>query len=149
MVKRSQRLKIVLQMAQRHESEVLQRMQGVKTQLQAELKRLEEFESYREQYQQQLSEAASSRISTSQYVNYQRFIAQLGQVIEQQGQKITMLKQHLEKATSVWRLAHEKTRGMSEHIQSCHQSELREADAQEQKMLDEATQLRNSFNQIE
>jgi flagellar FliJ protein len=148
-VKRSQRLKIVLQIAERNEAAMLTRMQEVKSQLQQEMQKQQEFENYRAEYQRKLAEAASSRISTAVYINYQRFIAQLGLVIEQQQQKIHMVRQHLEKATSQWRLAHEKTRGMSEHIQSCRDTEQREADAKEQRMLDEVSQTRNAFRQIE
>jgi flagellar FliJ protein len=146
-VKKSERLKIVLQIAERNESEVLVKMQDIKKQLQIEVQRQQEFESYRAEYQRQLADAASTRISTSQYVNYQRFIAQLGQVIEQQQKKIQMVRQHLEKATATWRLAHEKTKGMADLIHTCRDSETREADAREQRMLDEVSQIRNAFKQ--
>jgi flagellar export protein FliJ len=134
-------------MAERNEQEVLGKMQEIKRHLQSEMQRQQEFETYRAQYQRQLADAASTRISTSQYVNYQRFIAQLGQVIEQQQKKIQMVRQHLDKATANWRLAHEKTKGMGDHIQSCREAEQRDADAREQRMLDETSQTRNAFKQ--
>lgn len=144
-MKRSQRLKVVLEIAQRNEATALKKMQAIKQQVEQEVQRLKEFVGYRADYEKKLAEAAAIRISTTQYVNYQRFIAQLGTVIEQQQQKIQWIEQQLEKAMGEWRLAHEKTRGMGDHIADCRDAEQREADAKEQRALDEISQMRRAF----
>ncbi|PID43308.1 MAG: flagellar export protein FliJ [Gammaproteobacteria bacterium] len=145
MGKRSERLKIVLDLAHRKEAETLETLAKAQKELNGEQLRLRQLESYMGDYQDKIRGKGGAGISAVEYANFQGFMYQLGVALEQQQKKLLFLTQQVDVCTRNWRVAHEKTKGMEEHIAACRRSEEKELAKQEQRMLDEFSQLRNNY----
>lgn len=142
MVKRSERLHVVLQLAQRKEDEALERMGAAQQAWQAETERLGELRQYHTDYQNQIREASRGRVSASQLQSWQHFVSRLANAITAQQQRVALAQGQYEKMRDAWREAHERRRGMDRHIESCRQQELYEEGRREQRILDEASNNR-------
>ena len=142
MVKRSERLDIVLQLAQRKEDEALEKMSGAQRVWQAETERLGELTQYHVDYQNQIRSASRGRVSASQLQSWQHFVSRLADAIAQQQQRVAVAHDHFEQLRAVWRETYERRRGMERHIEACRQQEQYEEGRREQRQLDEAANNR-------
>ncbi|WP_097460327.1 flagellar export protein FliJ [Mangrovitalea sediminis] len=142
MVKRSERLDIVLQLAQRKEDEALERMSGAQRVWQAETLRLGELTQYHVDYQNQIRSASRGQVSASQLQSWQHFVSRLADAIAQQQQRVAVALDHFEQLRAVWRETYERRRGMERHIEACRQQEQYEEGRREQRQLDEAANNR-------
>lgn len=142
MVKRSERLHVVLQLAQRKEDEALERMGAAKQAWHSETERLGELQQYHSDYQNQIRTASRGRVSASQLQSWQHFVSRLADAITQQQQRVGLAQGQYEKMRDAWHDAHERRRGMERHIESCRQQELYEEGRREQRLLDESSNNR-------
>ena len=144
MVKRSERLKVVLELAARKEKSARDLLSRAQQALQAEQARYGQLEAYMQDYQQKIR-GEGAQLHVALYANYQNFMHQLNVAMEQQQKKLVFMKNQVDAYTKAWRVAHEKTRGMESHIDQCKHEELLLEGKQEQKMLDEFSQLSSRY----
>ncbi len=144
MPKRSERLSVVLELTVRKEKSALDALAKAQNALRMEQERYTQLEIYMRDYQEKIR-GDGAQLHVSLYANYQNFMQQLGVALAQQEKKLQVMKQQVGVCTQAWRLAHEKTKGMQDHIHQCRQQEQREQSKSEQKMLDEFSQLSHRY----
>ena len=142
MVKRSERLKVVLELEQRREGEALERMGQARQHWEAEQQRLQELQNYHSEYQTEMRGARQGKVTVGQLQSWQHFISRIAQAITQQQQRVELAARQFDEARQRWQETHERTRGMGRFIDQCRQQEQREDDRREQKHLDEAANNR-------
>ncbi|XOZ33889.1 flagellar export protein FliJ [Halomonadaceae bacterium KBTZ08] len=142
MKRRSQRLQVVLDMEDRKEQAARERFQAAQQELAQQQQRLDELESYHEEYQNQIRSEASGTTTAARLQAGQQFISQLVAAIAQQQQQVDRHKETVEQARQQWQQARERREGMKRYIETCRQREAREDERQEQKALDEAANQR-------
>ena len=145
-MKRSERLKIVLELAQRKEETALKQLRDAQSALHAQQQQLSQLVQYQVEYQQQLRQTSTTPLRASQYQSSQHFLSQLGLAIEQQQAKIEFCEAEMEAYRSQWQQLHQKTQGMDDFILQCRQKEQAEFDEREQIEMDELASQRARRN---
>jgi flagellar FliJ protein len=140
-MRRSDRLMVVLQMEERREAAAQEAMQAALHKYEGERGRLQELLQYHGDYQNQIRQQQGPQ-SSQRLLGWQQFISQLNQAIEQQQGQVNRLQARLEEARKLWRAAWEKRQAMARHIEDCRRQEQQDTDQREQKLVDEATNLR-------
>ena len=141
-MRRSERLKVVLDLEKRREQAALEVFQSAQAELQQQQERLDELERYHEEYQQQLRSNTNRTMAASQLQAGQQFISQLAAAIAQQQQQVDHHSERVEQARDEWRQAWERREGMARYIDTCRERERREDERIEQKAVDEAANQR-------
>ncbi|OZG72887.1 flagellar export protein FliJ [Hahella sp. CCB-MM4] len=144
--KRSQRLKIVLDLIDREEEQERQALGQIRSQLHASDAKIEQLIAYQRQYQEDLRSTSSSVKSVRHIQTFHVFISRLGTAIEQQQQQSLLLKQKLEVQTGKWQMVYQKKKNMEEFVDRCRNEEQIEEDRKEQRQLDDATHRRPHRN---
>lgn len=138
--KRSQRLQIVLQMAERKEEEAQQELLQAQARVQREKDKLAQLQQYQGEYMNNLKAQTGRQISAMQYQAMTQFINRLSVAIGEQRRQVQMVTMALERVQEKWRQLYQKRKKMGEFIERCRMDEAREQDKREQRMLDEASQ---------
>ena len=136
-VKRSQRLQVVLQLAQRSEdssAEALRDAQNQQLQAQAQL---DQIRHYKSEYIQEV-DAKTLGLTAQAMINDRQFIGQLTQLEKQQQIKLQQMQQLHDNARHNWQVCRNRRRNLEQLIHKSTQEENREADKQLQKLLDES-----------
>lgn len=136
--KRSQRLQIVLQMAEQKEEEAQQELAKIQKQLRTEQDKLEQLQQFQQEYQNSLRAHTGQRISPAQYQTLTAFISRLSVAIQEQRRQIEFVDTLVARAQDKWRELYQKRKNMGEFIDRCRGEEAREEDKREQRLLDEA-----------
>lgn len=139
-MRRSKRLQVVLELAQRREDVALKAMQIAQVSLNNQTQKLQELTQYQRDYQQALREAYKTHATAESCATYQHFLAQVGNAIEQQQQTVALAEQQFANVRKHWLSLHEKQQGMGGLIDRFRDEEDRESDKKEQKMIDELSQ---------
>ena len=142
---KSERLKVVLELAEREEEKVLKELKAAQQSLLAEQQKASQLSAYMGEYQTQLKLAQQGKLNVSSYLNQQNFVAQIRSAIQQQAQRVEQCQDIVDKCLAAWRIAHEKKKGMLEHVQRCRRQEESERERREQKAIDEANQVRSFY----
>lgn len=141
-MQRSDRLKIVLEMEERREQAARKGMQAALHAYETEHGRLQELIQFHDEYQNQIRQQQRGPQSSQTLLGWQGFISQLSQAIDQQQAQLQRLKIRLDDTRSAWRAAWEKREAMARHIGDCRTQEQQGRDRREQKIADEAANLR-------
>lgn len=139
---RSERLKVVLQMEERREEAAREAMQDALKAYEREQGRLAELGQYHSDYEDQARRQRHGPQTSRQLLGWQQFISQVDQAIAQQTAQVERLQKRFEQTREFWRAAWEKREAMARHIQQCRVQERQDADRREQKVVDEAANLR-------
>ncbi|HSG62150.1 MAG TPA: flagellar export protein FliJ [Pseudomonadales bacterium] len=102
MAAKSQRLQVVVDLAQRQLDDAATRLAKVRDQLSFEQRRCEELENYFTEYQAQAKQQWGKGISVSRLTNFNYFLNNLRQAIDQQRQTITHIEAKCEQARLHW-----------------------------------------------
>ncbi len=135
--KRSQRLKVVIDMIHREEDQERQKLGELRTQLQAAEAKIEQLVAYQRQYQNELRASHATVQSIRHIQTYHLFISRLGTAIEQQQQQTLLIRQHMDAQTLVWQKIYQKRKNMEDYIERCRTEEQLEDDKKEQRSLDD------------
>jgi len=136
-MKRSVRLAIVLDLAQRKEDDALSKLKQAQENVHLNQQQLDQLVEYQAEYHQKIRAISHGRINLSQYQTSQHFLFQLGQAIVQQQAKVNFCQQELDAYREQWLQLHLKKKGMNRYILQCRKQELIEEDKREQKEMDE------------
>lgn|SRR5690606_16348198 len=138
--KRSQRLQIVLQLAQRKEDEAQQELLQAQARLQQEQDKLTQLQQYQGEYLDNLKAQTGRQMSAMQYQAMTQFVSRLSVAISEQRRQVQMVELALDRVQTKWRQLYQKRQKMGEFIERCQMDEAREQEQREQRLLDEASQ---------
>ncbi|WP_305857466.1 flagellar export protein FliJ [Balneatrix alpica] len=136
-VARSQRLKIVLTLAERDQQKCAQLLGQARERLQQGQQQVEQLNAYQLEYRVQLQTRGQQGISAGSWLGQQQFIAKLENAIGQQQQTLQKQQQELERYLQAWRKAQARTDALRKWLQRLQQHENLQLSRQEQKQLDE------------
>lgn len=131
MVAKSKRLQVVVELAERQLEEAARQLNKVIEQRQFEQTRLEELQSYFAEYQAQAKQQWGTGISVSRLMNFNYFLNNLRQAIDQQRQTIAHLDGVCDRARQQW----VALKGRSKNLQELQQRAFREEDQRREKHL--------------
>lgn len=137
---RSQRMLIVLQLAERAEQQAAEHLATAREQLGSDERQLNQLQDYRLDYISQINGKLGAQ-SVHQMLADRSFVAQLEQAVETQQQKILKTQQHYQQQLQIWQKAYHKRSNIEELINRMRDSEAQEADKRLQKELDELSSL--------
>ncbi len=138
---RTKRLEPVVKHTDNKEQQALQALASSQTELEAENTRLTQLKSYKNEYHQKQSDK-NYVYSAMELQEFNRFLSQLDQTIEQQQKVVQMRKGELDGKRRAWqatRIDSKKIQKVVENLQQ--QEQIREA-RNEQKIMDEFSQMK-------
>jgi len=141
--KRSRRLQPVARLAGDKEQRAARKLGEIRQNLQQHQQQLQELESYRAEYMEQLQVAARNGIKATQLRHYQSFVSKLSEAIEQQLKVVQVAERDVETARDNWLQTRNRVKIVDSVISNCQAEELQGELRSEQKETDERA-LRNS-----
>lgn len=137
MMKKSQRLQTVTEVAAARENDAAKKM-GIKRQELHEKKlRLEELHNYRSDYARKMMGEGKLGISAGQLQDYSNFIHKLDEAIIFQQQQIELAINSVNVETKNWQVMHSKTEALNKVTQRLYAEERNEINRKEQKESDD------------
>ena len=133
---RARRLKPVVDHVDDLEQQALQEVARCQNQLQAEQQRLEQLQQYRLEYQSRKN-ATGQVFSSFELVEFQRFLQQLDQTIEQQQLVLRQCEVTLNGKREQWKETRVNAKLMHKVVDNLHEQEARHQEKLEQKEMDE------------
>ncbi|BFM49318.1 flagellar export protein FliJ [Marinomonas sp. THO17] len=133
-MKKSRRLQILVDLAQRKEDVVAQQLARDKAKVQQDIQKLEELKEYAQQYESERNLLGLSPYLTT---NYQHFVDRVQQAIAQQEAAIERAEQQADMSMRRWLQARSKTQSMDVLKDKNLKAEQAFQDRQEQRETDE------------
>jgi len=140
MKKQSKRLQPVVDFNQRKEEDAAKALAVASRNVLEQKQRLSEFESYRGEYGQQLSQVGGAGLSASKMRDFQAFISKLNHVLEQQKVAIENAEKEYELKKRQWLAARNKLKAISK-VQRKH---ILQENSTEEKRMQKEQDDRNS-----
>jgi len=140
MNRRADRLAPVVEMALKAEREAARQLGQAQNQLLQAQRKLAELERFRADYQQQWIDRGRQGVSGQWLLDYQRFLAQLENAVEQQNRSLAWHQDVVEKARVAWSEKYARLEGLRKLVERYREEARLLADKQEQKQLDEFAQ---------
>lgn len=140
MMKRSKRLKPVVQIAESREQQAARALGAAQTTLDQARQQLEELQGYRADYLQRFQQAGAVGMGGARLGDYQQFLQKLALAIEQQGQVIAQAEQEVEARRQQWFDTRGKVQMLDTVVTRYRDEESREASRKEQLEQDERAQ---------
>ena len=137
---RARRMAPVLDMALDEERKAAQTLGECQRQLDEAGNRLRDLQHYAGEYEKGWAQRGSQGVSREWLINYQQFMSQMQNAIEQQKQTQAWHQQSLERAREAWRQRYQRVEALRKLIERYQEEARDRADKQEQKLLDELTQ---------
>lgn len=138
--KRSQRFKLLLDLAERKRKEA-DRMLGEAQQRVVQAKQsIEQLKNYQVEYRNQFIEQGKQGVDAGQIAVYQGFLGRLTHASEQSHDALKQSQMQLEKIEQHWREAYAHFKAMEKLYEKALKDEQKVADKQVQKQLDEFSQ---------
>lgn len=135
-IKRSARLGIVLELAEREERRATEQVHTWQARLHDEQQRLLELKSYYEEYEEIFRQRRGG-IKAYDIARERQFLIELTNMQVRQRQQIALVEKGLEKKLELWRECHLKHQSLENLIARIQGEENAELDKVEQKLLDE------------
>ena len=105
--------------------------------------RLHQLQAFRLEYEQRLARITGAGIDARQLADYRRFLSQLNQAIERQGQEVQRSQSAVEDSREVLRQRAVRRDSLEQLLERARLSQRREDERREQKLSDEAALLRS------
>lgn len=133
----SKRLQPICDFKQRQEDEAAKLLARAANEVSSQKQRLKDLESYRGEYDRQFSETSSQGISAKRMKDYQNFMHNLANVLEQQKAAITTLEREFEEKKRQWLAARNRTKALSK-VQTKYQKaeDVKEEKSQQKEQDD-------------
>lgn len=133
---RTERLKPVVFHTQKKEQQALQAMATCKNELEMELRKIKQLETYKTEYLNKQSQI-NMTYSSFELQEFKRFIAQLDQTISQQGKIVEMRKQALDHKRTAWQSTRINSKVIHKVVDNLNKAERLQEEKIEQKLMDE------------
>jgi len=139
---KSERFKVLQQIAGRHENLAAQDLGVSMGNLGAQRSRLLELQKFREEYTHQFYQTGSTGISGSAMQSFQQFISQIDVAIEQQKQTVALAERDQVVKKHTWEGKHRKTKIYDKTIERFTQTEQLAQENSEQNETDDRNNAR-------
>ncbi|NVK72494.1 flagellar export protein FliJ [Marinomonas sp. CT5] len=133
-MKKSRRMQILVDLAQRKEDSAAQQLARDKAKVRHDMQKLEELREYAGQYESERNLLGLSPYLTT---NYQHFVDRVQQAIVQQESAVGRSEQQADMSMRRWLQARSKTKSMDWLKEKNHKAELAIEEKQEQRQSDE------------
>ena len=111
-MKKSQRLKVIIDLHARQERNALEAMGVAQQKLQEQSSQLDNLENYRLDYQVKFALRQQAGINISQLMEFRAFADKLDQAIESQKQTVSNHQREVQRARKRWEDAHQRTKSL-------------------------------------
>jgi len=138
--KRSERLKVVLKVAEHHEREAAGYLAQYQQQLAAERLQLSQLDEYRSSYLREYGDITAVH-TAADMTRYSDFIQRLVGAMDEQVRKVESAREQCEKVQQYWQVRRHKRKSLESLIDRLKSSESAEFDRKLQKELDELASL--------
>lgn len=135
-MKRSQRMAVVLKLANDYENKAVQQLQSCRAAVSGAEDQLQELINYQSEYIESINDKWAA-MNAREMINDRAFVENLVQAREVQERRIFQLKNSEAEALNYWRSAHNRRKQIENLIERLKSDESHEADRQLQKLLDE------------
>ncbi len=135
-MKRIKKLEPVVQHVDQHEQTALQAVAFSQQQLKMQQDRLQQLIDYKADYQTQLT-TKSEALNAVQFQEFNRFMTQLDDTIQQQRQIVEAAKHEVDYKQQTWKEKRARSEAMHKVVDKIKAGEEWEAQQKEQKMMDE------------
>lgn len=140
---RTKSLRLVLNMAERAESEAATRLQQQRLQLESQRDQLQQIASYNDEYSAQINHLGA--VSVEQMIGQRNFMSQLAQMMQSQSETVDILQQQTAKAEQQWHQQYQRKQKLGELIERLEKEQNQLEQQRLQKELDEIS--RNLYGQ--
>ncbi|RTE66846.1 flagellar export protein FliJ [Amphritea opalescens] len=140
-MKRSKRLQVVLDLAERKRKQADQWLSQAQGKVQQGEGTLAQLQGYYTDYANNFYQVGASGISPGQIHTHQAFMQKLRVAVEQQENALRIDREQLERVTAHWQSAYQHFKSVEMLVDKLKGQESKEADRQLQKELDERSQL--------
>jgi len=139
-VKRSKRMMLVLDMAQRAEDSAAQALQQARQATQQTEQQLQQIEQYQQDYQSQLNQPKTG-VSVQALMNDRQFLAQLMGVVATQKAQLEQLRDNENSVLHNWQLCYQRRKNVEKLIDGLKSEEDAQLEKQLQKEMDELSMI--------
>ena len=140
-MKRSKRLQVVLDLAERRRKQADQWLAEAQNRVAQGQQTLEKLEQYYLEYGNDFYASGAQGVSVSQLQTHQAFMQKLRQAIEQQQQANQMDEAQLERVKAHWQSVYGHFKAIDSLVEKAKTDEQVKEDKLQQKLLDERSQL--------
>ncbi|WP_049721810.1 flagellar export protein FliJ [Gilvimarinus polysaccharolyticus] len=138
--RRSERLNVVLKVAEHHEREAAGYLAKYQQQLAAERLQLEQLEEYRGNYLREYGDISAVH-TAADMTRYSDFIRRLVGAIDEQVRKVASAREQCDKVQQYWQQRRQKRKSLESLIERLRATENSELEYKLQKELDELAGL--------
>ena len=142
---RSQRMKIVVEMAKRDEDAAITAFQQAQKALAAEQKKLSDLNQYYSGYENYFS-SNQQNLRASDFQNARLFLQQLSDAKKSQQFQINKIEKLLEEKQNTWHVSHLKHKSLMDLVERMRREESLQLSKKEQQIVDEWVNQKNSDN---
>lgn len=135
-MKRSQRLKTIIDLHARQEKEALQILGRSQQLLQEQQTQLEHLKTYRQEYLAKLAERQQIGMNVSQLLEFRAFADKLDKAIEGQYQAVAVKEREYQRARAKWEDCHQRSKSIEKLGQMAVAEELKLENKREQNEQD-------------
>lgn len=133
---RSQRMQVVLVLAERNEQKAGQQFSQYRTQVEQEQEQLRQLDDYANQYLQEYS-SRKTAVKAQELIAYSTFIQRLDEARKDQLNRLNRMQVTLNKLQQVWQVAYQKRESIKDLIARLKDEENVLIDKRLQKEMDE------------
>lgn len=144
-IKRSKRMAVVLDMAERAEKSVAQALEQAREQTNHAQQQLQQVTQYQAEYERELNQPKQG-VSVQALMNDRLFLSQLVQVVTAQSGQLEQLKDSEQKVLRNWQLCYQRRRNIESLIANLKNEEDAELDKKLQKEMDELSMISHRRN---
>jgi len=142
--KRSDRLKLVQELAERKKKQADQYLAESRQQVQQGEVTLQQLEQYIAEYQRRLISVGQTGVNIAELTKIQQFIEKLTATMRQHKESMKVNEEQLERVKAHWQQSYGHLKAMERLTETAEQKEQAEAEKALQKTLDERSQLKRS-----
>lgn len=135
--KRADRLKLIIELAERREQQAAAQLGQVRERQAAEQRRLQELRGYRDEYHGNRRPEARGGMSAAQLRNFKHFTGRLHNAVGQQQQVLEQFGRECERLEQRWRHARSRRVALEKLRVRYQEADARRQDRREQHLIDE------------
>lgn len=133
---RSERLKVVLMVAEREEQAAAARLGEARQQLEREEGQLAQLQEYQAQYLADYRERRRG-VDARSLMSYSGFLQRLGEALGGQEQKLAQVRHHLDQCRRQWQEKYHRRRSLEDMIERMRREENGALEQRQQRELDD------------
>lgn len=136
-MKKSQRIKTIVDIKAAQEKNALEVLGAVQRKLQSMQAQVEGLRSYRQEYQHRFDQLGIKGVNVAQLLEFRSFIDKLDKAIIGQEQVLSAIEAELAAKRKIWEDLHNKTQSLQKVCDSALMAEMKQEAKREQQEQDE------------